>query len=108
MLLSVDFLESSSDASELRNHISFEPVQSQQFDTTYVVLDNRQFTDCRFQACILVYSGGPFAMIKCEIDDDTFVELTGAAARGHLVWNKFQTRRAGSAPDRIDVKAAED
>ncbi len=96
---SVDFLESPPASSELRNHVSFEPVQGRKFEGTFVVLDNRQFSECRFEECILLYSGGPFALIDCDMDSHTFLELTGPAARGYLMWNKFHSRPSSRARD---------
>ena len=94
--LQINFLDDPVKSPELHIHTSYEVIECRQFDTVYVALDNKQFLNCHFQGCILIYSGGPFAMIDCEIDGETFLELTGSAARGHVLWNNLRMRSPGS------------
>ena len=57
-----------------------------------ILVDNHQFRNCRFERCVLIYSGGPFGFDGCEIDNATELALTGAAMRAALLWKSLERR----------------
>lgn len=61
----------------------FEQIEDQEFDDgRRLIVDNRQFRNCKFGACLLVYSGGLFGFADCTFDyAHTRLSLTGSAAR---------------------------
>lgn len=65
------------------------PVEGKQFENQRIVVDNHQFAHCSFRRCAFLYAGGPFGFLDCEIDVKSGVLLTGAAARGFVLWKKF-------------------
>jgi hypothetical protein len=57
----------------------FESHKDELFDGGIVLVDNRQFGNCRFVSCNFVYSGGPFGFFECEIEGQCILSLTGPA-----------------------------
>ena len=91
MRLSINFLDNPLDQPDLlRIGYPYEVLKDRQYSGEIVVLENRQFAGCAFRNCTLLYSGGPFAMVDCEIDFQTIVRLTGPAARGRALLEKFR------------------
>jgi hypothetical protein len=66
-----------------RPHVrsNVETITDQNFERTKVLVDNRHFRKCRFESCVFVHSGGPFAFEECEIVDHTVFDPTGGARR---------------------------
>ena len=67
-------------------------IQDRNFHDQHVVVDNHQFARCSFVKCVLVYSGGPCGFLDCEVDIESAASLTGAAYRGHRLWQKLDER----------------
>jgi len=68
----------------------YEVIEGREFLGGRVVLDNRQFHQCAFRRCVLIYAGGPFALSDCEVESNCGLSLTGGAARGHALWKLVQ------------------
>jgi hypothetical protein len=47
---------------------------------------------------MLIYAGGPFAFLDCEIDAQTILSLNGAAARAAALWEAL-----GKRPDLKEI-----
>lgn len=54
-------------------------ISDRQFSNTGVSLDNAQFSKCEFRNCELIYSGGPFLMDACWIENCRWKIQAGAA-----------------------------
>lgn len=55
-------------------------IATSSFNGVRVELDNKEFTDCTFVNCLLIYAGGaPPSLVRCRFDNSGF-EFTGAAA----------------------------
>jgi hypothetical protein len=68
----------------------YEVIEGHQFVGERVVLDNRQFHQCTFQGCNMIYAGGPFGFSDCDVGSNCGLSLTGGAARGHALWKLIQ------------------
>ena len=64
-----------------RYYPDFDAFENQTFENDRIVVDNRQFRNCKFRACNLVYAGGMYGFVDCEFDAQTSLSLTGSAAR---------------------------
>lgn len=68
------------------------------FTDETVVLDNHRYTGCTFIRCVLHYSGGPFHLEHCEIQEQ-MVEFHGAA-----LWTLHLLKTLGwSLPGGIEI-----
>lgn len=70
-----------------------EVLRGQIYQDRKIVLDNRQFENCEFHRCEVLYSGGPVSIHDCDIDDDCLLRLSGAAFRGAMMWGLFEQRK---------------
>jgi len=70
-------------------HPQYETIQDKTFEGGWMVVDNRQFQNCKFLRVHFVYSGGLFGFRDCEIDAESVLSLTGSAARSLALWKAF-------------------
>ncbi len=89
MRINLNFLDNFLDNPELHECCDYQAVADRKFEGGRVVLDNHQFAHCSFSRCTLLYSGGPCALVDCEVDYQSGLTLTGPAARGHVLWKLF-------------------
>ena len=69
-------------------------IENETFTDATLVIDGHHFTGCTFIRCLLRYSGGPFEIEHCEIQEQ-MVEFQAAAR-----WTLYFLRRFGwSLPD---------
>jgi hypothetical protein len=64
-----------------------------------VVIDNAKFINCRFEGCILRYSGGPWSIEHCDFSSDTTFALQGQAYQGMLFLKSFDMIKPGRFAD---------
>jgi len=76
----------------------YEVIRNVEFQGGRVVLDNRQFHQCTFRGCALIYAGGPFAFSDCEVTPGCGLSLTGGAARGLTLWKLIQEQHGRRMP----------
>ena len=65
-------------------------VRDQVFENEQIAVDNHCFVNCTFLNCRLWYAGGPVAFRECQIDAHIRIALTGAASRGHGLWERLK------------------
>lgn len=68
----------------------YETIDNKTFEGRRVILDNRQFRNCTFRSCNLVYGGSLYGFVDCEFDDETALSLTGSAARSVALWRSIR------------------
>ena len=52
------------------------------FEGEKIPVDNHQYTNCHFQNCVFLYSGGHFAFFDCFLEGEGgYLNLTGPADR---------------------------
>lgn len=54
-------------------------IESQKFEGDSMSLDNQHFSNCEFEACEFLYSGGPLIMNGCRLHNCKWT-LQGSAA----------------------------
>lgn len=86
MRINLNFLDNAVDEPQLQEHCDYQLIEGQTLEGGRVVLDNHQFASCTFSRCTLLYSGGPCALVDCDVDYRSGLVLTGPAARGHVLW----------------------
>ena len=103
MRITLNFLDNFLDQPDLEQHFhsDYVLVVDQTFQRERIVLDNHQFARCRFQGVTLLYSGAPFALVDCDIDAYSGVSLTGSAARGFVLWKKFDEMPGRHLPGEV-------
>ena len=91
MHLTINFLDNFLDQPDLEQECpsDYVLVDHRNFQGGKVVLDNHQFAYCKFRGVAVLYSGGPFALKECDFDITCSLVLNGPAARGHVLWKKF-------------------
>lgn len=72
-------------------------IEGQIFGKQDVVVDNHSFRRCTFLKSTLWFAGGPCQFTNCQIDSETTIHLTGAAARGLALWDRLRKSREGDA-----------
>lgn len=65
------------------------------FEEQQVVVDNYYFVRCSLLKCHLLFAGGPCQFEDCQYDAKTMLSLTGAAARGHVLWERLRKPEPG-------------
>lgn len=48
---------------------------------TVVFIDDKYFTDCRFDDCIITYSGGDYGWANCRFESNVQINFIGPAQR---------------------------
>ena len=69
--------------------------EDQVFENASIPIDNHCFRRCTFLKSTLWFAGGPCEFEDCQIDSETTVQLTGAAGRGHALWDRLRRPREG-------------
>jgi hypothetical protein len=68
----------------------FETIEGKTFEGSRVLVDIRQFGNCRFVDCTFVYSGGPFGFSECELEGQCILSPTGSAHRMRQLLEPFR------------------
>ena len=86
------------DADRPHQRSNVETITEKNFERTKVLVDNRHFQKCRFESCVFVYSGGPFAFYECEMIDHTVFDPTGAARRTMRLYEVLEPGKGKGLP----------
>jgi hypothetical protein len=74
-------------------------VKDQSFEDKTIQVDNHQYGNCVFLRCRFLYSGGPFAFHKCELEgNNTTLALTGAARKTEVFLEGFDEHLRKTQP----------
>jgi hypothetical protein len=66
-------------------------VADKNFEGVRIPVDNHQYSNCHFQNCVFLYSGGPFAFFDCSLEGEGgHLNLTGHADRVLRLLNLFR------------------
>jgi len=80
-------------------HPDYNTVEDKEFEGERLVVDNCHCRRCFFRSCNLVYSGGLFGFDECQFDAQTFLSLTGSAARAVALWQSITMTDDTYEPD---------